>query len=449
MASATLCTIFIVLGPFTCLTACGKVAKSETDIGQTAERFNPAECFDKIWRFIYNDFWDPNFNGVDWQDAQERYRPKALAAKDHESFAVIVNQMLAELKTSHTRYVTKWDQDYYTLQAALISQRLFAYNTSDTSVLEKSRPGLYSSKAKPHRTGIGVVTKEIAGQHYVTKVLASSPAERVGIILGDLLVEVNGQQFHPIRSFENKDSQEVELAIQRGLSISTRRMIKIVPVDREEKELFENDSYAQTRIIRHKGHCFAYMPLCWLSGWEMRSVLAKGFDLACDSEGIIIDIRDGFGGGPVIEYIEPFLRTGLEGVVNESSFRNRKIISKVGFNGSILILINGGTRSGKELLAYYFKKTGRGVLLGEQTAGYVSAGRWKRISEESMLYYCAGMLLIDGKRLEGVGVEPDIEVPFDIRFAQGTDIQLQRAKDEMVKLICKGRSKAAAGLMAE
>jgi carboxyl-terminal processing protease len=44
-------------------------------------------------------------------------------------------------------------------------------------------------------------------------------------------------------------------------------------------------------------------------------------------------------------------------------------------------------------------------------------------------------MLIDGKRLEGVGVEPDIEVPFDIRYAAGRDIQLQRAEDEIVRLI--------------
>ena len=52
-----------------------------------------------------------------------------------------------------------------------------------------------------------------------------------------------------------------------------------------------------------------------------------------------------------------------------------------------------------------------------------------------MLYYCHMMLHVDGKLIEGVGVEPDIEVPFDLRFAAGKDIQLERAKDEMVLLI--------------
>jgi carboxyl-terminal processing protease len=36
---------------------------------------------------------------------------------------------------------------------------------------------------------------------------------------------------------------------------------------------------------------------------------------------------------------------------------------------------------------------------------------------------------VDGERLEGVGVEPDIEVPFDFRYAAGNDPQLARALD--------------------
>jgi len=178
---------------------------------QAEEHFNPAEYFDKIWETINDKFWDPNFNGVDWEDAGKRYKPKALAAKDHESFAIIINQMLAELKTSHNHYYTKWEPNYYTLQAALISDFLAVMKTSDASVVERIVPGRYSSRANPHRTGIGVVTKKIDDHYYVNAVLASSPAERAGIVLGDWIVEVNGRPFHPIGSFQNKAGQEVEL----------------------------------------------------------------------------------------------------------------------------------------------------------------------------------------------------------------------------------------------
>ncbi|MHC4703429.1 MAG: S41 family peptidase [Planctomycetota bacterium] len=135
------------------------------------------------------------------------------------------------------------------------------------------------------------------------------------------------------------------------------------------------------------------------------------------------------------EFISPFLQYGLGEVIVESTERKRTFKSVAGCSKPVVVLINGGSRSGKEVLAYLFKKTGRGLLVGERTAGYVTGGRKKDISSDSFLYYGASNMLIDGKCLEGVGVEPDVVVPFDMRFAAGKDIQLQRAKDEIVKLI--------------
>jgi len=401
------------------------------------ERFNATECFDKVWRIINDEFWDPNFNGIDWEDARKRYRPKVLAAKDHESFAVIVNQMLAELKTSHTYYYTKWDPGYYSLQAVFSSAVLADVSTRETSELEKYLSELRSSQREPHRSGIGVVTKNIDGRHYVIAVLKSSSAEKAGILLGDWLVDVNGQPFHPICSFENRAGQEVQLTVQSKLSETSRHSVKVTPIDNKERDLFENASRASVKIIEHKGHRFAYARLWWLSGLAMRQVFESGLNMAEASEGMIIDIRDGFGGSPATEYIHPFLKGGLETISVEWIERSQKFELTVGFNKPVVVLINGGSRSGKELLAYYFKKTKRATLLGEHTAGYVTGGRKKRISQDSFLYYATCMNVIDGKRLEGVGIEPDIEVPFDIRFAAGRDIQLEQAKDEMVKLIMR------------
>jgi carboxyl-terminal processing protease len=36
-------------------------------------------------------------------------------------------------------------------------------------------------------------------------------------------------------------------------------------------------------------------------------------------------------------------------------------------------------------------------------------------------------VLVDGQRLEGVGVTPTVEVPFALEYAQGKDPQLERA----------------------
>jgi carboxyl-terminal processing protease len=318
--------------------------------------------------------------------------------------------MLGELKTSHTRYFTKWEPGYYTLQVVF-------------------------GKHESHRNGIGVVTKKIDGRYYVTSVLNSSAAEKAGIVLGDWLVEVDGQAFHPVRSFENNAGQELEIVIQRGTAESTRQKLKVIPVDRKEEDWLGNDSNASVKVIDHKTHHFAYVRLWWLRGMRMRDVLEYGIYKANETEGIIIDIRDGVGGDFGYEFIAPFLQYGLGEVTVESTGRNHKSKSVAGCNKPVVVLINGGSRSGKETLAYLFKKTGRGTLVGGKTAGFVTAGRTKDISSNSFLYYGVCKMIIDGKNLEGVGVEPDIEVPFDIRFAAGRDIQLERAKDEMVKLI--------------
>ncbi len=395
--------------------------------------FEPAACFDKVCSEVRKQFWDPNFNGVNWDEAEKRYRPRALGAADHEGFAAVINEMLAELRTSHTCYLTKWDQDYYGLQAAAINQNLADLCLSDPTEFEKHEPGHYSSGGKPHRAGIGVVTKRIEGHHYVDWIVVKSPALKAGVLVGDRLLEVDGEPFHPIRSFEGKADRQVELVLQRGSDDSTRRTVKLTPVDKEERELFDEDSFLQTRILEHRGRRFAYMPLYWLSGWRMRRTLDQGFDLACESEGLIIDLRHGFGGTPQREYLDPFLHTKLQGTTIESVTRGKKHSSTAVFGGPIVVLTNERTRSGKELLAYYCKKTGRATLLGERTGGYFSAGRPIRVCEDSLLYLCVAMMTVDGKPLEGVGIEPDLKVPFDIRFAAGKDIQLERAKEELAK----------------
>jgi carboxyl-terminal processing protease len=91
------------------------------------------------------------------------------------------------------------------------------------------------------------------------------------------------------------------------------------------------------------------------------------------------------------------------------------------------MLINGGTRSGKEVLAYGFREYRLGELVGARTEGAVLASTAFLIGDDGLLLLAVEDVLVDGKRLEGVGVEPTIEVPFDQRYAAGADPQLDRA----------------------
>ena len=49
------------------------------------------------------------------------------------------------------------------------------------------------------------------------------------------------------------------------------------------------------------------------------------------------------------------------------------------------------------------------------------------IGGEGLLRLTGEDVLVDGQRLEGVGVQPTIEAPFDLRYVAGADPQLEGA----------------------
>ena len=56
------------------------------------------------------------------------------------------------------------------------------------------------------------------------------------------------------------------------------------------------------------------------------------------------------------------------------------------------------------------------------------------VGDGGLLLLAVDDVLVDGERLDGVGVTPTIEVAFDPRYAAGSDPQLERA----VQILARG-----------
>jgi carboxyl-terminal processing protease len=91
------------------------------------------------------------------------------------------------------------------------------------------------------------------------------------------------------------------------------------------------------------------------------------------------------------------------------------------------MLVNERSRSGKEVLAYGFEKYGLGAVIGSRTSGAVLAATAFLMSNGDLLLLAVDDVRVDGQRLEGIGVDPTIAVPFDSRYSAGHDPQLDRA----------------------
>jgi carboxyl-terminal processing protease len=110
-------------------------------------------------------------------------------------------------------------------------------------------------------------------------------------------------------------------------------------------------------------------------------------------------------------------------------------VMNVKWRKPVALLINGGSRSGKEVLAYGFKKHHVGEVIGTRTAGALLAGRAFLLQDDSLLLLAVADVTVDGERLEGTGVAPTIEVPFPLQYAAGKDPQIDRAVEVLTKQV--------------
>jgi len=389
------------------------VSLAEED-GRGEARNRNSEAFEDVWRLVRDRFYDPRLSGVDWPAMRERYAPKAEGAASREELALIINAMLATLGASHTHYYTADEPAFY--QLADIFHRALEH---------RGLRSMFPSGAVSY-PGIGVFTHSDPDRRaFVTGVIEGAPAEKAGLLLGDEIVSADGEPFRPVGSFRGKVGASVSLAIRRARK-DTPLTLRVAPADLRPNDLFLEGLKSSARIITSGGARVGYVHVWSYAGHIYQSALE---DLVSEgplreADALIWDLRDGWGGAQP-QYLDLFNARGSTMQVKDRNGDTGFI--NVKWRKPVAALINGGTRSGKEVLAYGFKKYRIGELVGSRTEGAVLAATAFLIGDDGLLLLAVEDVLVDGARLEGVGVTPTIEVAFDPRYAAGRDPQLERA----------------------
>jgi len=382
--------------------------------GEANDSYVPADgvsTFEGVWQTVRDRFYDPRHNGLDWPAVRERYLPEVQRAASQDSLARIVNSMLSELHASHTRFYTPDEPEYYQL--------------ADIFVGALRRRGLQRAfpDGRISYPGIGIISDFGArGRNTITGVIDGTPAQQAGLRAGDEIIAADGNAFEPIGSFRGKVGKSVILQVNRGASVL---QIPVTPVDLEPTKMFLRGLESSARIIESNGRRIGYVHVWCYAGSvyqrALESLLSQG--ALRDADALIWDLRDGWGGAQP-EYLDLFNPRAptmqVTGRSGTSEFVNVK------WRKPVAMLINGRTRSGKEILAYGFKKYRLGELIGTRTEGAVLAATAFLIGG-GLLLLAVEDVRVDGERLEGVGVTPTIEVQTGAASAGSDDPQVGRA----------------------
>jgi len=383
------------------------------------------QVFEQVWQTVNDNFYDPKFNGVDWKAIREKYRPQVVQAKSKEEFAAVINQMLSELRTSHTRFYTQDEPAYYQLLGIFLPN-----NTELQQQLKKFFPN-----GKIEYSGIGAFTKNIKGKTFVSAILDGSPAAKAGLKVGDQLLSVDGKPYQPIQSFVGKAGQKVKLLIQRLPDANNQQEIAIAPKILDATTMFLDAQEASTQVIEQAGKKIGYVHIWSYAGEQYQQQLETNliYGRLKNADGLVLDLREGWGGASP-SYLNIYTAEGpsltsirRDGRRNTYNFQWKK---------PVVMVVNEGSRSGKEILAFGFQQNKIGPVIGSKTPGAVVAGSPFLMQDGSVLYLAVANVFLNGnQRLEGKGITPDISVPFSLEYAGGADPQKQRAIETVLQAL--------------
>lgn len=371
------------------------------------------EILGTVWKTINDEYYDPAFNGVNWPEARERYRPRVEAAKNDDEFYNLIKQMLLELRDLHTGFVA---------------------------------PGEQSRSS-------GISVYEVEDKVVVVNVVPDSDAARAGVTAGMIVRSFDGKPIEA-RAADLRttlghwtNSRANRLLIYRAILGGPANSTFKLGLERTDGTVFES---AFTRRVvaasppkltaTRLPSGFSYMKIDRALLSPVDDQFESEFKTLSDSPGLIIDLR-GLRGGDIksvglkiANYFFP-AKVSFGKFINRSgeTARFRSLSAGGGkqvYQGPVVILIDEATSSAGEIFASGFQENGRANIVGLQSCGCVLDRDSKKVKGGGVLNYShLGYVSGRGRKLEGPGVLPDRVVPLTISaLLQGRDPMLEEAE---------------------
>ena len=222
--------------------------------------------------------------------------------------------------------------------------------------------------------GVGVVIQKIDGEIHITKVLKDMPAYNAGIIVGDIMVSINGKKCAPLELSQVSDmlrgtsSEKLKIEIKRYGN--EKNIIKEVT----RNYVSENSIPVALEIAPRTG----YIKITSFVE-NTSSTFKTKLDSLVTNNGIknlIIDLRDNGGGilQQAVNIASLFLPKSTKIVdLKKRNQKNIQTYSTINVpkypNMKLAFIVNKESASASELLAGSFQDLDKALIVGERSFG--------------------------------------------------------------------------------
>lgn len=267
--------------------------------------------------------------------------------------------------------------------------------------------------------GIGAFVGQEEGQFRIVAPIHGSPAEAAGILAGDVVLKVDGDDITGLPEWEI--ISRIRGPADTQVTLTVLHPEETDPVDiTVTRGKIEIDSVTWRRIPDTD---FAYLQISQFAadtGNELQDALkaiAAESDSGAPIAGILLDLRNNPGGylAQALRVNSQFLDKGkviLHERDAEGELRTYKSVGTgLGRSIPMIVMINEGTASAGEITAGALQENGRAKLVGETTTGTGTVLQPFTLSDGSVLRLgVTNWLTPDQNLIKNVGVKPDIEV---------------------------------------
>ena len=312
-----------------------------------------------------------------------------------------------------------------------------------TAYVEPRYAKILEDDASSTFEGIGATLRQVTGGGVqIVRTFDGAPAQKGGILPGDLIEAVDGTTVSGLSTYE-------VAALVRGtkgttVTLTLRRADRPKAFDLSLVRDRINIPLVSSKMLGDGK--VAYISLFDFSAQASAQLNTQLKDLLKQNpQGLILDLRDNPGGllTQAVEVGDVFLKDGVfiiqrdnKGNEERKNTTNRGIAQDI----PMVVLVNGASASAAEVLAGAIQDYGRAKLIGEQTFGKGSVQLPQSLSNGGQLRITIQRWYTPKNRgIHETGIKPDFIVPLTAEDSlKGQDPQL----DSAVNYLLSGKEPA-------